>query len=178
MRIEIDHARNRRFGNHHVVERFPVGYGFLGVQKFGMEQLALPDTVLSAEGALEIGVDLIHDDGREKAQATKIHGEQRHFARTYHASRRKQRAIATQHDNQIRAFGNLLARHAVASARIRGGFIVVTGRNAALREPREQLGNQLGSSRNAWLRNDTDGLNDGHRGGTHGCLPHRLWDSP
>ncbi len=48
MRIQIDHARNVRFGHHHVVQRLVVAYRYLAAEQVGFQQFSLPDAVLAS----------------------------------------------------------------------------------------------------------------------------------
>ena len=74
------------------------------------QQLALGDAMLAAQGALEFGIQLVDRDRGEKAEAAEIHREQRNLAAADGARRGEQRAVAAQHDDQVAAFGHLLAR--------------------------------------------------------------------
>src|SRR5579883_2041701 len=73
--IEIDHAGERGLGEHGVVEGIVGGDGAAVAEHFGGEQLAARDAVFAAEGALELGVDLVDGDGGQEPEAAEIDGE-------------------------------------------------------------------------------------------------------
>ena len=109
----------------------------------GVQQLALGDAVLAAQGALQFGIQLVDGDGGEKAEAAEVHREQRDLAPSDGARGGEQRAVAAQHDHQVAALGHFVARHAGDAAGVdtRCPRRMRT-RDAALVQPLDQLGHQ------------------------------------
>ena len=96
--------------------------------------------MLAAEGALQFGEKFVHADGGEKAQAAEIDGEQRNLAAADGARGGEQRAIAAQHDDQIAAFGHVLARECRFEAACIGrGLFVGAHGDAARAQPLDKL---------------------------------------
>ncbi len=160
------------FGEHGVVERFVVGHDFPVAQHLRVQQLAPLNAMLAAEGALQFGEQFGHADGGEKTQAAEIDGEQRNLAAADGAGGGKQRAVAAQHDDQIAALGNVLAREAFeAVVEIGRGLFVGADGDAARAQPLHKLGHNRAGRRRIRFGEDSDCANGGHGAETPCSLP-------
>src|SRR5207245_2407559 len=99
------------------------------------------------------------------------HGEQRNFAAADGAGGGEQRSVAAEHDHQVAAFRNFLARMRLASWGVGGGFLIAARTDAALSEPLDQIGNQLHRRWHIGLRKNADRPNVGHTGEIPYSLP-------
>ena len=156
VRVQIDHAGDGGFGQHGVVEGFVGGHHLPAAHHFGGQQLALGDAVLAAEGALQLGVQLVDGDGGQEAQAAEVHGEERGLAPADGARGGEQGAIAAEHDDQVAAFGNFVPRDAAGArwAGVESGLLVDANGHAAAAQPLDERGHDVGGGRasSVWRR--------------------------
>ena len=124
-RFQIDHARDGRLGDHHVVEGFVGRDDGAFSNHLAGQHAAGGDPLFAAQGTLEFGVDFIDGECGEKTQAAQIHREDGNIAATDGARGREQRAVAAQHDDELGSIGNPLTRKAIAAAQVEGRLVVV-----------------------------------------------------
>ena len=185
--VQIDHAGDGGFGEHHIVERLVARDDRAVAAHLGVQQLAAADAVLAAQGALQFGKQLVDGDGGQESEAAQIDGEQRDLAAADGARGGEQRAVAAQHDHQVAAFGHVVARQTVGARRRRRrslrrsarGCRALRARRAAWARHRRGRTAGLEMMPTVWRMAIADGrLNDGHRAGTPCSLPRPEWGFP
>src|SRR5580658_3518364 len=124
--------------------------------------------LLAAEHAFELGIELIESDGGEESQTAQVYRKNWDLAPGQCAGRSQERAIAAQHDHQLRAFRHLFPGQSGVALEITRGLMVQPRFYAALLPPRHQLQQDGGRVRNAGLREYTYYLNVWHVRGTPG----------
>ena len=172
--VQIDHAGDVGLAEHGVIQGVIRRDHLVAALDFGVQEAAFGDAMLAAEGAFQFGKELVDGDGGEEAEAAEVDGEERDFAAADGSGGGEQGAVAAEHDDQVAAFGDFMARHAGGEG-VDGGFLIDAGGDAALSQPFEQLGRQLDGGWGVGLGDDSHGLNDGHRGETPDSLRRREW---
>src|SRR5262249_55535519 len=146
--------------------------------EFAMEHMAALDGEAAGEHAFQLRVDRLDGNGREETQAAEIHGEERDVAAADGAGRGEQGDVTAEHDEQLRAFGNLGSVEAFCGGAFQpvfGGFAIEPRRDSTSIEPCEQFRHESRCAIAVWFRNYRDGgdLSAWHRAKTRGCLrPH------
>ena len=82
------------------------------------------DAMLAAQRALQFRIQVVDANGGQKSEMSQVHGKQRNVAAGDDARRRKQRAIAAQHNHQVGAFRQLFAREEFGVCRVLGRLLV------------------------------------------------------
>src|SRR5438445_6190486 len=78
------------------------------------EQHAFAVTRLSLDGPLEHGIEILERHAGQKAKASEVHWQNGNLAFAQQASGCKQRAVASEHDEEIRKSGDFFASLYVA----------------------------------------------------------------
>jgi hypothetical protein len=172
--VEIDHAAHGGLGDDDVVQGEIIGDLLAVAHERAGEHAAVADAVLAAQGALEIGVDLIGGDGREEAEAAEVDGDERNAAVADGAGGGKERAVAAEDDDELAIVGDFLARQALR-ADVGGSLQVEARGDAAGAQPIEDAGQKLSGGFDAGFGDDADGLNGVHAAGIPCCLRLRRW---
>jgi hypothetical protein len=141
--LQLDDARERRLGDHHVVEHVADHLGLLLAHHARAEHAALLGTVFAAQHAFEGGEQLGHGDLGQEPQAAEVDAQHRHRL-LHEMAGGEQRAVSAEHHQHVRARRHLApGRHLHARAGgildQGGGPLLQHGLQVAAAEPLHQL---------------------------------------
>ena len=109
VRLQVDHAGDLGLSDDDVVQRLVRLERLAAAHQFPVQHFARHHALLAAKGPLQLRIKLIQRDGGQESQAAQIHRKDRNHAAGHGARRRQQRAVASQHDHQLRAFRHFVA---------------------------------------------------------------------
>ena len=110
MNRQDNHARQGRLVDHNIVERAPDDGFAIGTLNRHLQPLPLLHLDIAVQGCMNQGEESIHRMFCQEAQRAQIDAEDRSVA-DITPGHRKQRAVSSQHDNQIRAGGKIRSGH-------------------------------------------------------------------
>ena len=114
--VEFEHPAERTFADDHVVERLKRLRDFLGCAiDDRLEHDASIDLVVAGEHAPQRGLRFRDSHFGQKAEAAKIHAEDRSALRRDHPRDAEQRAVAAEHDDQVGTIGEVMPFDAVGA---------------------------------------------------------------